>query len=81
MCLRLVRGFLIFALLVGREVVKALTLATGDETEHDFDGYENSDDSANDYQCYFHLTLPLILCFDLANHRHPTLWGGRARRL
>ena len=76
-----IQPLLLLALLVGRKVVKALTLATGNETEHDFDGYENSDDSANDYQCYFHLTLPLILCFDLANLHPSTLWEGRARRL
>ena len=73
------KGFLIFTLGGGREVVKALTLTAGNKTKHDFDSDEKSDDSANDYQCYFHLTLPLILCFDLANHRPPTLWEGRAR--
>ena len=81
MDLSLMHVFLVFALRVWGHLVEAGVLAEGNETEHDFDGDENGDDSANDYQCYFHLTLPLILCFDLANHRPSTLWEGRARRL
>ena len=44
--LRLVQGFLIFALGGGREGGEAGELAAGDETEHDFDGDENGDNSA-----------------------------------
>ena len=45
--LRLVQGFLIFALGGGREGGEAGELAAGDETKHDFDGNENNDDNAD----------------------------------
>ena len=45
--LRLVQGFLIFALGGGREGGEAGELATGDETEYDFDGDEDGDDRAD----------------------------------
>ena len=45
--LRLVQGFLIFALGGGREGGEAGKLAAGDKTKHDFDGDEHGDDNAD----------------------------------
>ena len=43
MDLSLMHVFLVFALRVWEHLVEAGELATGDETEHDFDGDENGE--------------------------------------
>ena len=74
------QGFLIFALGGGRESGEAGVLAEGNETKHEFNGDEAGDDSANNYQCDFPLTLPLILRFDLEVLHSSSPWAGRGQQ-
>ena len=74
-------AFLIFTLLVGREVADAGALVASDETKHNFKGDENGNDDTNDYQCDFHATLLLALYLEMAVLPPPTPWARKVPRL